>query len=453
MRIKYMTTNKQNILADLIQQVTNTELLNKIETLLSSTQISTAIDNMFTARGWPSTDQYGYSAFKQQFENMIVNASTTLQSKMDYVKLLSDHGNLILNKELLNDGWAGHIDDLVTDEVAANDTFRELCVPLFQLVVKSKDGKGEYWTLLHGVNSKLVPPKDHMGGDVEVDGVRIELKDATTGGSIHAGKVASQGISDVLYDELLTKISTVPQFAAEVDVIRGQHAYDVQQKQINKNYRKEKRIHNSISFFTDEHIVVRYLKSLPLDQKIDQLTDYIERLYGRNQLTDQLISDIITNLGTDAAKKILVDYVYTMYASNEKFHSMLMFSLKDDKIAVANVSSSSTLSETENTRFNVSLARGGNTQATPDGYVSVTFHIPATNRRNGIVRTRTTSSLVGTRFEGHTKVFAARVIFDELCADGNTPSRGEVINALVEQINMSTAGASTYYFKLQHNQI
>lgn len=319
----------------LLAQTSDQSLIDKVESLLRETALTERVDKLWKARKF---DNRRMSIYKEPFSDMIKLAPSSVKSKIQLLYWLTNNEPAI-TKESISTSYRKSIDELVPSKLVSNETYQAIKKKMFfSSTFRGKGiGPAEFALALLGKDGNIVDAR----GDIVIDGWGIELKDGRAG-SLKPGNVSNtHRVADAARDELGQKLG--------ITFAKGAGNFD-----------QKFMLHRDNEF-------VRAMKALPPSEQQKLMLDWANKLYpGLDaKVRKELVLNIVSDLGTPAAKQHYGPPILTAYKSKDDWDSIMFVSPDETVVNVVDPIDSKHL-----LAFNPTINRGGDTQALPDGYVN-----------------------------------------------------------------------------------
>lgn len=311
------------------------------------------LDKFFSESGIESrlNDPRAYTFFKDS----VTNLKSSLEEKINMLVLMKDPKNLITN-DVFTENNTGNILDHIGDRLKSNRVFQALATPVWKFTIGGQGGMGpgELFVALFSGGS-LQPNKkgkDAPGGDVNINGLAVELK---SGGVVspHKGKYV---VVDSLNDNIKSKADKLgltkkyPELAAllaKKGKGSGTNFEGGWLPLFFKLYAKEKGEPEALALFTN----------------------YLKKIYA--SIPDGVIHEMFNRLG-NGATELLVPTIFSMCKAAYKWDSIF--------VAGPNLDYCNLVTFDEGfppgLNYKVKLKRGKDSNGTADGYMVVSYGEP-----------------------------------------------------------------------------
>lgn len=300
------------------------------------------------------------SEFRKILLDWIISAPTPIVDKRDFMLLISVPSEQIPISKLLS--FSGPFDQLVSETMRQNQTFKFIMHRTMTLAASSKDGRGEYLVALLGREGAFASTK--TGGDVMIDGQRVEIKSADRGASIKGDankRHQSKNIDDLTED--LAAALHVHQY------VPIRHRPKGSARNTIKSHRARGLIFDA-ELWQAENPFVAALSQLHIADATKILTPFYTGLYGDKPDTHELIGKMLSLLGTDDARICLIGFILTR-SKQEWDVLMILNETNANVVCITDTTPDAIKALPNNISWRLILQRGGDTQAVPDGYLNV----------------------------------------------------------------------------------
>ena len=397
------------------------ETLNKIKNALTSDKL----DNLSKDRVKKTSDVLNQYAGKFNLPRTIskyVEASNVKpEYKFQLEKLIQNPNNLI-TKQSLEGKTDGNLLDLVSPKIKKNPLFKEITDYLLTFRARQK-GVGESWLLTFGKD-----PLTTKSGDVNVDGLDLELKDGEAEFSVDTKLTDNKYVHDKANLDFFKSYDTTGKEFVKQSKDRKQETTDLKKirKQIInlKNYLDGKGKKPSKPSIPSDDILKKYsninpedvaslreailgvinerkedpklgmgldysnplIKKFLRDQKKEnpgelkkQLLKYYTTIYGGASVSVEGLVDYIFDNILDTQKVIyaLSTFLLQQYFSKEGFDALMIVNPSTLDYSILSKSYISSLTYGDNLpgnlKFSPKFKRGSDAQNLADGWVNIKF--------------------------------------------------------------------------------
>jgi len=315
----------------------------QVESILRRSSILKRIDNLWTARGWDGSRRL--SIYKDIFAEDILNSRSPLLDKIRFLYMVTSN-NVAIQPSVFEKTFKGNLDDIIPPKFLQNATFEDIKKKIFfSNSYRGKGiGPGEFALSLLGKKGIIV---DH-GGDVNIDGWGIEIKDGK-GGSIKTGSSNQFRNSDKLRKWIGQQVGV------SFPRLKAKDIGAKKDKQIKLDWKSKNE-------FTDAY------NNLDNNKKQNITTKYIQELYPELEPENQkiLISGLMKDAGTPDVVYHFGQSLLKSYQSQDDWDSILLININGN---ISNIVDFDNLKGIASFVL-AGINRDGDTQALPDGYIN-----------------------------------------------------------------------------------
>ena len=295
------------------------------------------------------------------FKHRLEASKTPLESKVHFVKLLSEPKNL-LNGHLFHKNVQGNIVDHLSPKFKNNETFQDMALPIWRYKIGGQGGMGpaEMFFILFSDDATKVNSKE--GGDVKFGEWKVELK--------KEGSVSPGSSNHRVVDSLNAHLIEIAKKEGIWDEIVPEGTQGTPPVGLNGGWFPD--------FFK------AYAHKFSKHKSKELFGDYLRKLYGDG--TEHYLDRVYNALGTPNGERELGPMIIKKYQEIHKWDSICFV---DDGFKFVNMSSFEHMPELLTT--SIKLKRGGDTQAVADGYMNVGIAKEKKGGRGKKVSTPTTA--------------------------------------------------------------
>lgn len=311
--------------------------LDRVESLLREAALDSRVEKLFEARGFNKHKRM--SIYKDSFADLIKLVPASVKSKLELLFYFTRNKPSI-PASAFKGNYRANLNDIVPDKVKNNDAYKLMIQKmLFASAFKGKGiGPGEFGIAMLGESGMV----EDANGDISVGGWGIELKDGKNG-SLKPGNPSTPASADKAKANLLKKLGI------EKTITPGRGD-----------------TFNKFALHYD-NVFTQAMKELPLSQQQQLMNEWANELYVGldSEVRKDLVINIVHDLGTPAAQQHYGPPIMSAYKEYDHWDSILFI---NEDLTIVNITDPA---ESKNyLQFTPKLARGGDKQALPDGYIN-----------------------------------------------------------------------------------
>lgn len=376
-----------------VSGLNNPEKLQSIQAFRMN-ELKSAINSLFSTRIL-STDVTKQEKIKEEYTKIIFNAPTNIDDKIELCQLFENNqGTIPADTKRFISNWTDTIDNVIPI-LWNNETFRKIFIPLAELTLKAKEGKGEALTALITENGCVRNTKE-AGGDVSVKGL-ISLEVKGEGGSLDPktgrGTTYHLFARDQFFGDIL---ETVPDFENQLGLRCGE-CYLLDGSIKTKKRKKRQPVINQPILWDwkqqtlglIEHPCVTALNKITQTKAKEILFKMLTGFYPTYDYKEmnKRVDELYISLGTENARTVFFKINFDLYKQAEGWDSLFVIDPKNKRIT--NISNRDDLGEiVQYISFTPCLYRSGSLEQRADGYVILRI-------KKGIKHSKGNTSLLG----------------------------------------------------------
>lgn len=292
------------------------------------------------------------------FKTSLANLQASLEEKINLLVLMKNPANL-MKKTIFMSNTSGNIldqTDGIGEKIKNNKVFQALAGPIWQFTIGGQGGMGPGELFLALFSGGSLQPnkrgKDAEGGDVNVDGLVIEIKS----GGVVSPKKGKHVVVDRLNDNLKTK-------AKQLELGKKYPDFEILMSKKGKGSGTNFEGGWLPLFFQ------LYANEVGETAALELFTHYLKTLYP--PIPDDVIHQMFKKLG-NGATELLAPVIFKMCQADYKWHSIFVAGPNLDFCNLIDFDQALP----PGLNYKISLKRGQDSNATADGYMVVSYGEP-----------------------------------------------------------------------------